>query len=1068
MTPVGASDGRCHNETVGGASQVRVRLLGGLQVEGLEEREIGSRKGRTLLKLLVLARGAAVSADRIVDVLWGDDTPSRPADQVGVLVSRLRAVLGADRVTRTDAGYALRVDWLDLDEIDERVAEAERRHAAGRPAAARAAAEAALALVRGPLVPDEDGEWVEAPRAAAARLVRRAQLVLTEAATAAGDHGAAVAAAEDVLDADPYDEAALRALMRAHVAAGRPASALAAYVRVRERLAEDLGIPPSEATEELHDAIVLGDATPAPALPATARPVLAGRSHELAALRRALSEAEAGESVLVVLEGEAGIGKTALLDTAAGEAAGSGFVVVRSSADVLGRDLPLQPVLDALAAALRAAGPEAAAAALAGDVAVLEHLLGWRPSIDVTTTVLADAESGRARLFAALLATLERLAAGRPLLVVVDDVHVADQGTVEWLGFATRRGHHLAALAARRPSGRALPAGARVVPVGPLDVAAAAALVGEERAQELHARSGGNPLFLVELARSGGSLPATILDAVSERTEAALGVESAAALRMAAVLSPRLDLDLLAGALDRPVSALLADAEAAVAAGLLVEDGTTYAFAHELLREALATGTTAARRAFVHRQAARVLAARSNSDQRTVAWHARQGGDAPLAAAALLAAASSAALRYDRDEAERLLDEAVALDDGPAVRLARARVRMAGWALQGAAEDADRGVALEAGAAAFEVRGWVAYYARDYDAAQRYADEGADRSTESAVRASCLSLAGRTRHARGELVDADQRLAEAAACPVPEVRSVAQGWLAALRAHQGRAAEACELAERALLEPARFGHPFVRFHGQFARALGLGMRGRLHELVAAVDRLEGDAAQAGSQGARFVTVAMNLRSWPLRTVGRHGEAASLLHEAIALTDTGDIAMAEPHNVAVLDLAETMLLAGDVDEAWRLLAETGPVLTAWTGTMAWRARQRHAVLEARALLAKGHAEAATARAIDAAVDAEAAGNVRHMLLARCVTAEAGAVVGRPADHEAVDRTLAGLDAVAGLEAWLVTGRLAAAYGVERWWADAERRADAVVAAAGPLAGEARRHVERSLAELRRRG
>ena len=190
-------------------AQLRIRLLGGFVVDGLNEHEIGSRKGRTVLKVLALARGAPVSTDRLVDVLWGDELPSRPTDQVGVLVSRLRAVIGSDRLPRTEAGYSLRYDWLDLDELDARVAEAERRHAAGQESAARAAADAALALLRGPLLPEEEGEWVVAERVAADRGVDRARAVLAESALDAGDHGAAMAAAEVLLTSDPYNEAAL-------------------------------------------------------------------------------------------------------------------------------------------------------------------------------------------------------------------------------------------------------------------------------------------------------------------------------------------------------------------------------------------------------------------------------------------------------------------------------------------------------------------------------------------------------------------------------------------------------------------------------------------------------------------------------------------------------------------------------------------------------------------------------------------------------------------------------------------------------------------------------------------
>ncbi len=121
---------------------------------------------------------------------------------------------------------------------------------------------------------------MELDPAASERVVARARLALAEAALAGGDNGAAVAAAGAVLDADPYDEAARRALMRARTAAGRPGSALAAYIRVRERLAEDLGVPPTEETEALHDAIVVGHLGPGGAVP-PAPPELVGRDAEL-------------------------------------------------------------------------------------------------------------------------------------------------------------------------------------------------------------------------------------------------------------------------------------------------------------------------------------------------------------------------------------------------------------------------------------------------------------------------------------------------------------------------------------------------------------------------------------------------------------------------------------------------------------------------------------------------------------------------------------------------------------------------------------------------------------------
>lgn len=163
-----------------------MRLLGGLVVEGFDERELGSRKGRTVLKALALGRGRPVPVDRLAEIVWAGEQPARPAEQLGVLVSRLRGVLGQDRLPRTDAGYALRADWLDLDELTARTEQAAGALKEGRLAAARTAAQAAIALARGDLLPEEEGEWVEAERTLAAALVAAAHRTAAEAALRSG------------------------------------------------------------------------------------------------------------------------------------------------------------------------------------------------------------------------------------------------------------------------------------------------------------------------------------------------------------------------------------------------------------------------------------------------------------------------------------------------------------------------------------------------------------------------------------------------------------------------------------------------------------------------------------------------------------------------------------------------------------------------------------------------------------------------------------------------------------------------------------------------------------------
>jgi DNA-binding SARP family transcriptional activator len=164
-------------------------------VEGRPAHEVGSRKARTLLAALAVARGAPLGVDVLAEVLWGDELPARPAEQVGVLVSRLRGTLGAERILRHDAGYSLVTDWLDLREVEDGVATAERSVAAADALSARLAATMALDLVRGPLVPEETAPWFDGPRLAAERTVAATRLLAAEAALVSGDPAGAGALA---------------------------------------------------------------------------------------------------------------------------------------------------------------------------------------------------------------------------------------------------------------------------------------------------------------------------------------------------------------------------------------------------------------------------------------------------------------------------------------------------------------------------------------------------------------------------------------------------------------------------------------------------------------------------------------------------------------------------------------------------------------------------------------------------------------------------------------------------------------------------------------------------------
>ncbi|MGH3982335.1 MAG: AAA family ATPase, partial [Pseudonocardiaceae bacterium] len=633
---------------------MQARVFGGLRVGGLTAAEIGSRKARTLLAVLLLGRGAPVRVDRLAEVLWGDAAPERPADQLGVLVSRLRRVLGPDAVRRTGEGYATGLAAADLTDFESRAADAQARLAAGEVGAGLASARAALELAgAGPLLGAETGDWLDAERDALARRLAAVRLVVATGALAVGDPLAAVAAAEQALDHDPYDELALRALLRAHVAAGRPASALATFARFRSRLADDLGVDPGPETIEMHARILRGEERPGAG---DRSPAVAGRDAELALLDRVLHADAPYRTVIVV--GEPGIGKSALLDAFLAGARGRAAVLA-GRCDPLGRDLPLQPLLDGLEVLLRGLGRERAAEVLGADAEVIEPLLGaahiTHPAGTASAAVPVPTDPGQAlgRLFAALLRVVERAGSGPdggpagPVLVVVDDLHLAGPSTVEWLRFAARRSERLRLVLASRSVQMPVPDGAQRVELGPLDVAAAGQLVEARtgapvdaaRVEALWNRCGGNPLLLHALATAPGevAVPAGVQEVVDGLLES-FGA-AATTLRAAAVLGPRVDLDLVAGVLGRSGSAVLDDLDAGVRARLLVERESGLEFGHELFRDAAAASVSPIRRRLLHLQAATVLAARPRRDPLTIAWHARRGDVPELASAELVAAA---------------------------------------------------------------------------------------------------------------------------------------------------------------------------------------------------------------------------------------------------------------------------------------------------------------------------------------------------------------------------------------------------------------------------------------------
>ncbi|GAA3629475.1 hypothetical protein GCM10022236_34710 [Microlunatus ginsengisoli] len=1008
-------------------ARLGVRLLGAFALDGTDLADLRSRKARLVLAVLGLAEGAPVSNEALIDAVWPDDLPADPSRDLAVLVSRGRALVGADRLVRSTGGYALLADWWDRAECEALIRAAAGRRDAGDLGGARAAIDGALSLVRGPLLAHEpDAPWAAAARAATTALIAEARQIAAETALAAGQVGEAAAQARAALEHDPYDESAARILMRAQVGGGRPATALATYARLAERLADDLGVDPAPATRTLHEQILREEPVLETAAPqARPDPLFVGRDRELAGLDAALSESRSGARVVVVL-GEPGAGKTALLERWAAAARRRGAIVLTARAE--DHDLALQPVLDALAGyrAGRGSPPALGRPAEPADRGL--------PGPGATTAALQQ------RAFDDVGAVLDRIVCPHGLVLVVDDLQSADPRTRAWLGHILRRRaeHRLLVLGAANDPALALPPDAIRLALPPLDLADVRAMVGAARAAEVYARSGGNALLVTELSRSADDLPGTVRAAVAERL-AATG-EAATTLRTAAVLGPRIDLELLAGVLDTPALTVLDHLDEGVRRAFLVEHDAVLTFRHDLIRSAVAADTGGTRRSWIHRRAAAIIAERPDPAPQELIRHARLGGDVPTLVGGLVIAADLARARLDLPGADALLSEALAAANTPELHLRRARIRLARSDLDGADADAQAAMAGDSTGEALELRAWAARNRHDTATAIRLGTAGAAAATDPGIKASCLIAVALAHRGRGELRLTDDLLTEAAGLNPPTAVGM-PAWTGILRVHQGRPAEALSRLEPLLgAEPDRGLQGYWVEHTLQMTAHAYGMVGRPAEALAVLDRLGLELDRRGT-GVRYAGVTETYGSWILRNLGAP-QATDLARAGLARAGSTEI-WAQCH----LDLADGLLRDGDLDEAAAHLREAVDATAERWFTNRWRFDQRADVLLARLALSAADPGAALEPATRVRDAAEDRGDRRYRAIGGVLLATALARAGQAYDAEDVRAQLAVLPQVAALEAWWLAADLAVATGSAEIRSQAAHWVDQLIVDAG---------------------
>ncbi|MDQ2648983.1 MAG: hypothetical protein M3Z03_05470, partial [Actinomycetota bacterium] len=336
---------------------------------------------------------------------------------------------------------------------------------------------------------------------------------------------------------------------------------------------------------------------------------------------------------------------------------------------------------------------------------------------------------------------------------------------------------------------------------------------------------------------------------------------------------------------------------------------------------------------------------------------------------------------------------------------------------------------------ASEVAAWVAFHRQDLDAALAYAEEGAAAPAAPERRASCLALAGRVLHTQGRLAAADRRLDEAVVVGAGTVREGAAVWLAALRNHQGRPSEALTLLGAGPSAETVRRQPFLVPQSLFARVYALGQLGEVAAAFLVLDEWRTVLDGMGAAGDRHRPTFHNCSAWLLGAVGVLGDAKGHRRRCLDLAPPGS----EASNHALLDLASAALDAGDEAEAegWLegLVATDGPGTT-----MAWHQRQRLDLLKSRLARLEGFPTLALDLAERVATDARAVGALRTAYLADVQVELVAATAPEAAESstDRIERALAGLDEVGGLEAWRATARLARATGREELWDAARER------------------------------
>jgi DNA-binding SARP family transcriptional activator len=677
-----------------GAPTLRIDLLGGFRVsrEGNAAHRLPNARQQQILAFLILhGRRAPVPRQRIAGSLWPESTDTQALTNLRRELHQLREV-APDVESLVDAP-ARTLGWRDAEEVTVDLLQFER--AAGRGLEGdRAALLEAATLYQGDILPDCSGDWIDGERE---RLRERARRVLVHLVGLLEKDRAFVDAiqhAQQLVRLDPLDEDAWCALMRCHARRGDRATALHLYQQCAALLKKELGIQPSAATRLTYREILDLDeaAPPPPAAPRSVVYPLVGRAREWHSLLDAWRTAETGHPRLVVVRGEAGIGKTRMTEELVDFCLRAEVTAISARCYAGEGRLAYAPI----AAWLKHERLEPRVLALETtwltDIARLRpDLIAGRPDVAAPSGELESWQ--RLRFFEALT---QAFVSAAPLVMVLDDVQWADADSIEWLQYFLRAAGSAGVLVVatvrseeeqdNAPLQRLVAHVERdgrltVLALGPLDRQASAQLadaVAERSLDEAtlaraFAETEGHPLFIIERGRmdvgeatpSGSQERSRVQSVVAARL-ALLSPEARTAAEVASAIGRDFRFDLLAHASDLEEAALVRALDELWRRHIVrVQADEGWDFTHDRIREVAYDGIGPARARLIHRRVAQAMeslhAPALDAVSASIAMHFDRGGQPARAVPYLERAAAVAAHVSASEEAIRCLTYALSL-----------------------------------------------------------------------------------------------------------------------------------------------------------------------------------------------------------------------------------------------------------------------------------------------------------------------------------------------------------------------------------------------------------------------